>query len=354
MTTTIPACLVCALLSAGEPEYHLQVTPARRVEAWLTCRIDAPALSAREWIIFAAKPPKLPGQTEIRAELLPSGRSSLELSSQRRPILWARLPVRSSNRQSGLTIRAKYRATLLARRLIAGEPTPAASRAPPLTPREQRNATSQTPLIDTDSPALVRWLDEHQLRRREDEGAISFARRTYLFVKQNFSYVYEPEMDRSASHVCAAGKSDCAGLSALFAAVLRAGRVPARLLVGRMVKSDPHWRVPQEVRRSGKHVRAEFFVAEVGWVPVDIATAVGDRLPGSLAHFGNDPGDMLVLHVNDKLILNTVHFGRKPVESLQGVSYWVLSKGTPEDVKLHEGWQVRNLPLEPADEENGD
>jgi transglutaminase-like putative cysteine protease len=331
---------------AAAPAYHIERAPVRRIEAVLTMRADTPAMEAREWILFAARPPKLPGQADLSTALSPPGRPTTELSRQRRGVVWARVPTRGKQWTSGITVKARYRATLFSRRLRDGPPAATAEPVAPLVPQQRRFNLQATPLIDFDAQPLQQWLDKHRLHRGEDEGEIAFARRVYAVIVRSLLYELRPEMDRRASAVCTADRSDCAGLSALFVAAMRANKVPARLLVGRTAKELTDLRFSPAARQRRPHVRAEFFVEGVGWAPVDPSDEILTRSIRRTVYFGYDPGDMLVLHLNDELILSTIHFGRQTVESLQGIRFWVVGQGSSEGSTMSEDWQVRQLPLE--------
>jgi transglutaminase-like putative cysteine protease len=151
-------------------------------------------------------------------------------------------------------------------------------------------------------------------------------------------------MERSASHVCEAGKSDCGGLSVLFVAALRANQVPARVLVGRWAQSS---RPGEQLEGEGyyqTHVIAEFWADRVGWVPVDMALGLRKQPEGQeFKHFGNDPGNFIALHIDPELLLDR---GRETVRIpwLQGVAYWVTGRGTTEGPRYQESWEVTEKP----------
>ena len=172
--------MVGAWLAAAAPAYHIEKAPARRIEAVLTMRAELPAMAAKEWVLFAARPPELLGQGDLSATLSPSGRPHSELSPQRRGILWARVPTRGKQWTSGITVEARYRATLFSRRLRAGPPAAGGEPIAPLAPQQRRFSLEATPLVDFESQPLRQWLDKHRLHRGEDEGEIEFARRVYL------------------------------------------------------------------------------------------------------------------------------------------------------------------------------
>lgn len=99
------------------------------------------------------------------------------------------------------------------------------------------------------------------------------------------------------------------------------------------------------------HVKAEFFAEGVGWVPVDIGSAVVLAKSGDgLEYFGKDEANFLTLHLDTDIEFGTTYFGRQtmpsllraafyvysssPLASLDGVSAPVLSKITAEPVDL--------------------
>ncbi len=92
------------------------------------------------------------------------------------------------------------------------------------------------------------------------------------------------------------------------------------------------------------HVKAEFFASGVGWVPMDIATAILDKKGDGLNSFGHDPGDFLILHVNPNMRLDSIHFGKQVIDSLQGPAYWVTGRGSVTPTETHEKWEVRTIP----------
>jgi transglutaminase-like putative cysteine protease len=73
--------------------------------------------------------------------------------------------------------------------------------------------------------------------------------------------------------------------------------VPARQLAGHNAISGKRGTSASDLQY---HVRAEFFADGVGWVPVDVAFGV----VASDAHFGNDAGDHLRLHVDPDLVFD--------------------------------------------------
>jgi hypothetical protein len=152
-------------------------------------------------------------------------------------------------------------------------------------------------------------------------------------------------MDRRASQVCRAGQADCGGLTCLFASVLRANGVPARMLVGRWAESEKAGDKLNGFDYHQTHVKAEFFAQGIGWVPVDLAGGLSDGADREFAHFGDDPGDFLAFQVDEDFVVNPLGAGREIIWGMQNVAYWYFGKGDGKDEVYKENWTVQRLPL---------
>lgn len=324
-----------ALVAAAEPVQVIELGQPQAYEAVFTAEIQATKLTASEWVFFAARPLELPGQPSAKAVFEPNGKNAEELS-RKRPIVSARIPARTKELQKAVRIEIKYEVMLQSRRLVpAAQPAKIAD----LTKAERDSALAAGGQYDFNAPAFKSWLAASKLERAKTEAELDFARRAFLDIKKRFTYEYRSDLDRHAVQICKAGKSDCGGLALLYASVLRANGIPARLRVGRWALSST-----KETDALQAHVKCEFFINGIGWVPADPAVAiVHDKTPAGLECFGNDRGDFITLHIDPDLEVDTFHFGKKKVEWLQGISFWVAGKGT-FDGKLREDWQVRKLP----------
>jgi transglutaminase-like putative cysteine protease len=335
--------VIVTLGAEPSPKYILNSAESRRIEAVLTYEIKMPKLQVREWIVYAAKAPELPGQTRVNTTMEPGGKPSFELSPERRPIIAARISGQKG-REHEIIVHVKYQATLLSRELV---PLRAGRKAPAVTPLSEKERQTNLEVggdFDWKSELVQKWVREHQLLRSKSESDIDFARRAFVAVRKNFTYDYKSEMNRHASAVCKAGKSDCGGLSMLLVTILRGNDIPARILVGRWAQSSKPKDIVGDQPYYQTHVKAEFFAAGIGWVPVDVATGILDKDGGGLRGFGNDPGDFLVMHVNPNIRLDSIHFGKKDVEWLQSPAYWVTGRGGIEPSETHEKWEVRKMP----------
>jgi hypothetical protein len=322
------------------PAYTLKVAEKERIEGVLTYRIEMPKLVAEEWIVYVAKAPELPGQVQVSTILEPNGKASFELSPERRPVMMARVPARPG-REKEITIRVKYQASLRSRDLVPVKRGRTGAAVPELADKVRQYALELGGDFDWKAERLQKWNREHQLLRRDGESDVDFARRAFVAVKKNFTYEYKNEMDRHASAVCKAGKSDCGRLSTLLVTILRGNDIPARTLEGRWALSSKTDDLVGSLPYYQTHVKAEFYAQGIGWVPVDIATALYDKKGDGLSCFGHDPGDFLTMHVNPHLRLDSIHFGKHDMECLQGPAYWVTGRGSTEPTHTHEKWEVR-------------
>lgn len=319
----------------------IKVGPGRSVEAVLTYEVKAPQLHAKEWVLVASRLPVLPGQDEVSSSLEPDGRSSVESSPLRRPILAARVPVRDASLQSGITIKVHYKARLFPRQLVANSESTDPAAVAPLAANVRRAALAEWGLIDFRSKEFQSWLDAQDLRRQKDETDLDFARRAFLHIKSHYCYDYQSKMDRHASFVCHAAGADCGGLSVLFVSVLRANQIPARVLVGFWALSAKAGDKLNGVDYYQNHAKAEFFAEGIGWIPVDTSSAIlHDKSKAGLRYFGHDKGDFIVLHTDQSLVVDSVHFGKKSLDTLQFPTYWAFGSGNFDGLTTHKDWQV--------------
>lgn len=325
---------------AAPPRYAVEAKDARRVTATLTYHVSCPELKAKEWFVFAAAAPELPGQARVKTTLSPAGGPAKDRSPLARGLVTARVPASTADLKTTLPIRVTYEVTLRSRTLVELAPGAAAPAVEPLSAAERKLYLAEHGDINFEHDTFRKWLrDEGLLRAKEDD--VAFARVVFRRVRDTMKYAYAADLDRRASAVCTAGRSDCGGLAALFVAALRANGVPARMLYGRWATSaDPDAKL-SGVAYYQWHVKAEFFAAGVGWVPADPGVAVEhDRTPGGLRYFGTDAGDFLTMHVDSALAVEAGPFGPQTIANLQTPAWWVTGGGRAEPRRATEGWTV--------------
>jgi transglutaminase-like putative cysteine protease len=337
--------LVTLAAIGADPAYRLETREVKRVQCMLTYDISCDSVDAAEWIVFVPALPETGGQTKVSSQMTPTAKLTNDLSDLSRPLLSLRQRASGADLKHALSLQVTYEATLHSRKLAPVGQFLKGPRVAPLSAKAREAALGSADQLDYKSPDFQDWLRDSGLAKKSTESEIEFARRVFQFIRTNFDYEFQPGSDRQAVSVCGTGKSDCGGLSNLFVATLRSQGIPARALVGRWAES-----AKPGVKLNGHayfqwHVKAEFFAANVGWVPVDLSSAIlHDRSTEGLYYFGYDPGDFVTQHIDGDLVVDSIHFGKHTLTSLQQPAFWVTGKGTLDNVKTEEGWTVKENP----------
>lgn len=346
MKTTLRALILVACIAtsvqAADPSHAIVKSEAKRVKATLTFTLDTPDIVVADWIIFAPIPPVLPSQRSVTAVLEGGGVEYRELSERKRKLLRAQISTKGKpSLEHQFHGKAEFAATLMARKLVVRESGKHYGLPDAISAQSREFNLASSKLYDFKSEAFTDWLEEEKLYRRKNESELHFARRAFLAIKDAFAYEYTLEMNRIASHVCEAGKSDCGGLSVLFVSVMRANGLPARSLAGCWAKSSKPGATLGGVNYNQVHVKAEVHLTDIGWVPVDVSSAIShDKTPEGLYCFGNDKGDFLTMHVDPEITVDTIYFGEKTVNFLQQYHYYVTGKGMLTNTKQTINWLV--------------
>ncbi len=309
---------------------HIALGDARNFDVRLQADIDAPRLEAKRWQFIVAGPVTVPGQMVTSYELVPKGRTAQDRSPWKRPLLIGELDA-GKRQQQKATGTWTMRVALRSRTLGEGVGTDPVA---PLPAGDRAAALGATSIIDWSGEKFQRALDDHGLRPRDGEHVLAFARRV-LHAVRSLKYGYSAELDRCASGVLTTGVSDCGGLGAAVVATLRAAGIPARLLVGRWAKSaDPNEKLEGLPYRQW-HVKLEFHLDGIGWIPCD--AAVGMRDPS--AWFGVQNADFITMHIDPVVKIDTL-FGERELTWAQGIAFWVKGGGDFEQMVVDEQWLV--------------
>jgi hypothetical protein len=326
------------LAEQSSPEgYTLIVESVAKVVGTLTRDASYPHLKGTEWIVFASRAPELPGQINAKTTLDPSGEPAREKSELARSLVMARVRSDKQHPLNAMKIQLTYQATLRSRKLRRGQ----AHKVADLSQEERQKYLAERGFFDFNQPAFHEWVQKQGLERQANEGEIHFARRVFLALKAGMQYDAPRKKDFHATAVCKSGRADCGGLSVLFASILRLNNIPARTLWGRWAKSSEPGKIWFNHPYYQTHVKAEFFARGIGWVPVDVSSAIlHDQSPQGLKYFGNDAGDFITFHVDGNLEVDTLLFGIKSLGNLQTTRWWIRGDGPLTDEQVIESWQV--------------
>lgn len=324
--------------------YGLEIRRVRTVLATQTTTVRVKGVDApREWLWVVARPPEHAGQRIRAFGTRPEGGMEADRSPLARPLWRVRVPVDGIWPEDGMQLVVKIRAELFSRKLVSAH-TYGVAKPVALGPAERGHFLRAAGAFDHADPALGAWIRAKGLQRADDEGEVVFARRVFQFLAKGFQYEYLGAQDRRAAHVFAVGKSDCGGLSVLFATILRGQGIPARILAGRWAQPSKPGETVGGITYHQQHVIAEFYAQGIGWIPADVSSAVlHDRSPERLNHFGNDRGDFLTFHYDSDLAIDTGAFGVRTVDYLQSAAFWITGRGRP-DTQTVENWEVESTP----------
>jgi transglutaminase-like putative cysteine protease len=332
--------LLFASIRPVQAAYRIERVRVGTMDAVLPLTVLAPELKAAEWIVVAPYPMDLPSQSGVRSSISTGSQVVTELGPARRPLNLSRVKATETSRSQGIDLQVHYHAELWARHLVTATGADGGG-AGALEPVARSLYVRPSYTYDFTNGVFGQWLKENKLARTPQEQPVDYARRFFLAVKNGFRYDYSPGSDRKSSAVCRAGRSDCGGMSALFVSAMRTAGIPARSLVGRWAASAKAGDKVGGHDYQQWHVKAEFFADGVGWVPVDLSSAVlYDKKPDGVEYFGHDRGDFFVMHVDPDLEVDSIHFGKHPVQWLQGVVWWVSGGGSLKGHTIKENWVV--------------
>jgi Transglutaminase-like superfamily len=333
---------------ADEPKYFLETKDVQKVVAKLPYGVTCPKIQATEWAVVMPQLPELPGQTKVKTTLaaVPPGPTAVLLKDRNalaRPMLALRIPAKTPELKTSMNVLVTYEATLRSRALTKLDPNSLdlnieVPKVVELSAADRKKALAATTKLDFETPVFKKWLTDQKLIREPKETDIDFARRSFEALK-DVKFILGAQLDRKASAVALAKKSDDSGMANLYVAVLRANKVPARILYGR-------WTEPAVKAKNYQwHTSSEFYADGVGWVPVDPSRAIrryGEV--GGAGYFGHDGGDFLVFHVDPDIMVDVPGQGVKTLEIMQLPAWFARGEGSGEGVQFREDWTIEKLP----------
>jgi transglutaminase-like putative cysteine protease len=334
---------ICAQLARGaesekhfEGPYKITITASKNVRATAKATYRFPNMVAKEWWVAYPLAPEFPGQPRARGRIRVNQATSaqpgraVDESAMRQTLATLHWFPESVDDGRNFTVDATYDLTISRRALVPGLPAEPVT-SPTRTERSVFLASSNH--FDFTSPMFRAWLDKNDLKRRSGERDLDFGHRAMEAMVKTHTYRFDQKSDRSASAVCAAGWSDCGGLSTVYVSILRANGIPARCLSGRTLKPDE------------PHIRTDFYAESVGWVPGDPSVAIAEN--SADAGFGHESSDMVIMHFDLIRFRHQYHW-------LQGIgivrSINVNDEGSTSGMSLEAAMTVEVVPVgeEPA------
>lgn len=328
---------LAVLLAAGcgsgrfQGPYHIEKGPERRVRCVLSARCGSPGLRLKAWRVFAMKAPELPAQTAAYTALSSPGFPSGALLRQEKSPLkraYLQLDVPAAPGSTEVAYEVSFAVTLAPLTLVQG-----AGREPvrPLSARERADALGVSRTLAWKDPFFQSWMAREKLLRRPGERDLDFAYRAHEHIARTFKPGSSGDYGSGCvvTSVVRAGQSSCGGFSVLFASLMRANGVPARVRFGRWTNGQVH-------------VKADFWAEDVGWVNAESAVAVRDLPsdPGAVEKtFGREEGIFLTFHTDADMILSDLDGREREVPFMQFGGAWWQGEGVEEAWSSTETWR---------------
>lgn len=330
---------------AAAPAYKIVAADHQTIDAKITQTVQTTNYVVTRWVAFVPEPPDLPGQTVTKITVSPKAVAVTEAGPLARKLRFVDTPVAAPAAGTKMSVELGVQATLRSRKLVPLADGEAAPRVVPLTAAEAKYYTSPGPTVDFDHPAVKGWVERKKLKLGKGEDPVALAVHVMDALRADFNYSYSRGRNK-ASEAAVEPTSDVAGLSYLFVAAMRANKVPARPLCGRLARPRKDGSKPGEFEHDWYHVRAEFFLAGVGWVPVNPGQAVLTTVPVRDL-IGADAGDFLALHADVDVRLAVPNRPRVVPTLSVGVNVDAFGRGPFDAVAQPSGWEFTATPVGP-------
>lgn len=256
----------------GPKTFHLERRPVKTVLVHEVVKMIAPKLRSRVWGVGVGTFPSDDGQTvnDLKVRILDlehkvsriqdaNGHDYLKLEAAAGP----------SHAQS-ITVEVLANVTLYSRRLVPGK----ASERPEISEADRQCYTKIYERKEMDT--VEAWIKQNNLARGAEEPALAFAQRLMNVFRRKLRYKWDPSAPKGAAISVKRGWGACGDLNGLAVDVLKLSLIPARARQGRNIIGDS--RALTASTDETMHVAAEFWVDEVGWVPIEASAMSGPSL----------------------------------------------------------------------------
>ena len=328
-------------------------------EGELSFRVSGQNMDVKEWGIFTCKAPELPTQKNVQTKVLVLNAKTApvpvrDFSPLMRTVYLSRLPVKEAINKDLIDVKVSYQAELIARKLVPATADMPVVKVEPLKEQEKNLYLMEWGDVKFKDKEFQAWMENNKLIRQAGERDLDFARKVFRQINYKLDFDLAENMDRKSTAVSIMMKSDAGGISNLFVAILRANKVPARSLWGRMVMTAAEME-KQKIKGSNQmSVRCEFFAEDIGWVPADPGSALYSKKnkidPDTC--FGIDYAAFFSQHVDPNIdVHNPLSNKRINIIALQSPAYWIYTQATTlGTVKVTQDWKVtkREKKMEPV------
>ena len=328
-------------------------------EGELSFRVSGQNMDVKEWGIFTCKAPELPTQKNVQTKVQVLNAKTApvpvrDFSPLMRTVYLSRLPVKEAINKDLIDVKVSYQAELIARKLVPATADMPVVKVEPLKEQEKNLYLMEWGDVKFKDKEFQAWMENNKLIRQAGERDLDFARKVFRQINYKLDFDLAENMDRKSTAVSIMMKSDAGGISNLFVAILRANKVPARSLWGRMVMTAAEME-KQKIKGSNQmSVRCEFFAEDIGWVPADPGSALYSKKnkidPDTC--FGIDYAAFFSQHVDPNIdVHNPLSNKRINIIALQTPAYWIYTQATTlGTVKVTQDWKVtkREKKMEPV------
>lgn len=328
-------------------------------EGELSFRVSGQNMDVKEWGIFTCKAPELPTQKNVQTKVLVLNAKTApvpvrDFSPLMRTVYLSRLPVKEAINKDLIDVKVSYQAELIARKLVPATADMPVVKVEPLKEQEKNLYLMEWGDVKFKDKEFQTWMENNKLIRQAGERDLDFARKVFRQINYKLDFDLAENMDRKSTAVSIMMKSDAGGISNLFVAILRANKVPARSLWGRMVMTAAEME-KQKIKGSNQmSVRCEFFAEDIGWVPADPGSALYSKKnkidPDTC--FGIDYAAFFTQHVDPNIdVHNPLSNKRINIIALQTPAYWIYTQATTlGTVKVTQDWKVtkREKKMDPV------
>jgi transglutaminase-like putative cysteine protease len=343
--TSLALLLIASAAAAQSPKFRIEVADHQTIQATIGYELRSRDFAVQRWQAYMAEPPELPSQSKVKVTCEPAGKLVTERSPLARKVRYFDAALPKATAGARFTLKQDITAVLRTRKLVPldeGEKAPA---VPALTAAEKKFYLAATNRYDFNTPEFKAWLLGKRLLRDKTEPPLDYAARVLEVIRAEYAYRFDPAEEKRASLTCSRNATDCGGMTILFVSALRAHDIPARMIVGRIAKPRREGSMPGELAYDQPHVRAEFHLPGIGWIPVDPTYANRDTSEPVKAFIGRDPGDLLVLHVDLDIRL-AVADKEISTDLLQLVPlYWAFGRGKLDVFPGPSRWELKATPV---------